>query len=313
MLDGASARAKPPGRWTDAKLALALTEAMGRKQEFAANTVGNWRKGAALPDSVAPLVALFFGDSDERAAERQSFRELFADAQLEKWGPLKAKATDRAAPIFVPRGAIHAIEPIPRETDARAARSEKQQALQANVRRSAERLAENAESRGPRLGNVKIWASLASEARRLAGIAALAPEDLVARLADGYDSSLYLGGRIDLDDRIAAGNSEDPALDLDLRGDLVHLVRLCAPWLRGFPSIRKLDDEAARGLTDFADTAPARELFGLAARERAIGPEDARAMATLAEAAEDPKFLGRKASRRLIGGAGNLALAACRT
>ena len=308
MLDGASADPKPPGRWTDGKLALALTEVSGRKHEFAPNTVGGWRKGTALPESIVPLVAVFFGNSAERAAERQSFQELFAGAQLEKWGPMKAKATDRAAPVFIPQGRAHAIDRAPRETDARAARDAKRQALQANVRRSAERFAANVEARGARSSNTPIWRELPAQARRLAEIAALDPKDLPQKLSDAYDASLYLGGRLDLDDRIQAGLSEDPPLDLDVRGDLAHLVRLAAPWLRGFPSIRRLDDEAARGLTDFGDMGPALGLIEKAARADAIGPEDAEAMRTLAEAADDPAFLGRKARRRLVGGAGNLAL-----
>jgi hypothetical protein len=308
MLEGASAVPKPPGRWTDEKLALALTEAAGRKHEFAPNTVGGWRKGTALPDSIAPLIAVFFGDSPERAADRQSFRELFAEAQLEKWGPLAARAIDRAAPVFVAKGKAHAIERAPRETDARAARDPKRLALQVNVRRSAERLAANVEARGARYSNRPIWRELPQEARRLAEIAALEPQDLAAKLPDAYDASLYLGGRLDLDDRIAAGDGEHPPLDLDVRGDLAHLVRLAAPWLRGFPSIRKLDDQAARGLTDFDDTGPALGLIEKAARAEAIGPEDAGAMGALAEAASDPEFVGRKARRRLVGGAGNLAL-----
>ncbi len=308
MLRGASIGAKPPGRWTDGKLALALTEAMGRRQEFAPNTVANWRKGQALPDSIAPLIAVFFGASDAHAAERQSFQELFDAAQLEKWGPLKARAVDRAAPIFIPRGKAHIIDRAPKDTDARAARDPKRLALQANVRRSAERLAENVKSRGDRYSNTPIWRDLAREALRLAEIAAADPQDLVSKLSDAYDASLYLGGRLDLDDRIQAGQSEDPQLDLDVRGDLAHLVRLAAPWLRGFPSIRGLDDLAAVSLTDFSETGPAKSVIDAAARAAAIRPEDAQAMHTLAEAAEDPKFVGRKAGRRLVGGAGNLAL-----
>lgn len=221
---------------------------------------------------------------------------------------MKAKATDRAAPVFIPQGRAHAIDRAPRETDARAARDAKRQALQANVRRSAERFAANVEARGARSSNTPIWRELPAQARRLAEIAALDPRDLPQKLSDAYDASLYLGGRLDLDDRIQAGLSEDPPLDLDVRGDLAHLVRLAAPWLRGFPSIRRLDDEAARGLTDFGDMGPALGLIEKATRADAIGPEDAEAMRTLAEAAEDPEFLGSKARRRLIGGAGNLAL-----
>ncbi len=176
------------------------------------------------------------------------------------------------------------------------------------MRRSAERLAANVEARGQRYSNTPIWRELAKEVRRLAEIAALEPQELVSKLSDAYDASLYLGGRLDLDDRIRAGQSEDPALDLDVRGDLAHLVRLAAPWLRNFPSIRKLDDLAAVSLTDFADTASATRVIETAAQDHAIGPDDEQAMRTLAQASDDPEFVGRKARRRLVGGAGNLAL-----
>jgi internalin A len=308
MLEGVSAVAKPPGRWTDEKLANALTEAYRPNFPYAANTIGGWRKGTTLPESIIPLIAVFFGDSKSPSAEEKSFRDLFSQAQLEKWGPLKAKATDRAAPAFVAQGRTHVIDRAPRQTDARAARDPKLTALQANVRRSAERLAANVEARGQRYSNTPIWRECAREVRRLAEIAALEPQDLVLKLSDAYDASLYLGGRLDLDDRIRAGQSEDPPLDLDVRGDLAHLVRLAAPWLRNFPSIRKLDDLAAVSLGDFADTASAIRVIETAAQEQAIGPEDEQAMRTLAQASEDPEFVGRKAARRLVGGAGNLAL-----
>lgn len=308
MLDGASTLAKPPGRWTDVSLANALTEVTGRKHPFPESSIRNWRTAKVLPDSIAPLLAVFFDDSDALAAERQNFVEAFRDAQVEKWGAVKKKATDRAAPQFVAQGKTHVIDRTPRETDARAARNEKQQALQAAVRGSAERFSATVASRGDRYSNTPIWRELAVHARRLADIAALDAKTLVAKLPDAYDVSLYLGGRLELDDRINAGKSEEPALDLDVRGDLVHLVRLAAPWLRGFPSVRKLDDAAARGLNDFADFGPARDLIEAAAKAAAIAPEDAQEMRTLAEAAESPEFLGRKAKRRLVGGAGNLAL-----
>ncbi len=314
MLEGRSVIAKSPDRWTDVKLALALTAAAAREDdEFAPNTVGNWRKAKALPKTVLPLIAVFFGDSDAHFAERRSFQDLFNAAQLEKWGPLKAKATDRAGPVFVATGRKHIIDRTSRETDALAARDSKQQALQATVLRSAERLAVNVEARGIRYSNTPIWRELAIHARRLADIASLEPKDLIVKLSDAYDASLYLGGRLELDDRILKDIREEPSLDLDVRGDLVHLVRLAAPWLRGFPSVRKLDDQAARTLTDLGDMTSARDLVEHAARAKAIPEDDAREMRTLAEAAEAPEFLGRKARRRLVGGARNLALSLAET
>jgi hypothetical protein len=90
-------------------------------------------------------------------------------------------------------------------------------------------------------------------------------------------------------------------------------VRIAAPWLRGFPTVAKLDDVAGSFLGRADLVQPAREFTRRALGAESISTSDAAEMELLGETADAGTFQGKKAGNRLVGSSKNLMLILTRT
>ena len=91
---------------------------------------------------------------------------------------------------------------------------------------------------------------------------------------------------------------------------LQDVLSSLAPWLRRFPTVRELDDEAGRFLVVQSSTQASRAAFAAAAATELLDGRDADLLRALLDAGERGGFLGGKAARRGILSARNLVLAA---
>jgi hypothetical protein len=96
-----------------------------------------------------------------------------------------------------------------------------------------------------------------------------------------------------------------------MRRPLEDLIISLAPWLRAFPSIRQLDDEASKFLvTDFHLVGPSSAVVEFAKSSQAILGEDAAALIGLLEAAGRGLHHSPKAGHRGLVSVRNLIMAA---
>ena len=313
--------------WTFAAFAGNVPSSRDHGGEYVSpRSVSNWCKATALPDEIEPILRALFGPSDRHAAAREELREAFIRARNEKIAETTARARRDPAgspavirPVATPSDPEDTeridLDESGRPTDQRAASEATRRQLQSAI---ADTAAELAETAGRRLDNSRLWRRLPAVAASLQALAAGDPRQLIARLGDAYGLMLRLGRFLESDDRVRDDRmADDGPLDTDLHGLLTDLVRLAAPWLRGFPTIARCDDEAGKALQRAAEyrrlLGPARVYVEAAYREKAVTDRAATGIALLAEAAGDAgaaDFLGQKAGNRLVGNARNLMLAA---
>ncbi len=162
-----------------------------------------------------------------------------------------------------------------------------------------------------RFDNQAGWVGLSSATKRLQVSLGLNPEDVPRRLSQIYSLVLELGSFVEMDRSVQTdqGATVDP-LPHEVRRPLIDLIRTAAPWLRLFPTIRELDDEAGAFLIDISLVEPAREVFDSSRVELLVAPEDIEALQGLVEAAHRPGLQGRKATVRSVLSARNLTVAA---
>jgi Leucine-rich repeat (LRR) protein len=299
-------------RWTDDGLAGDLAKLGGSASPRA---VANWRQGKYLPETVDPLIAAFFGAPPKDATAAAAFREAYDRAQAEKTGSVFAEAklpglqwTRRGDQLTFQAG-----EP----SDAAAAQDRNRRQLQTAVAEHAKDLAERAAARAAQYGNMETWKKLPPDAAAFAAFIALPPEEIADHLGEGYAACLLLGRLANTDDDSRRGAGlPDPPLDRDLRDGLIDVLRLAAPWLRGFPLVAGWDDDAGKLL---ARQLPSREsveiIIRSARNEGAIANPEADALFALVRAGDarsppsaGPPDLAEKAARLSAGGVTNLML-----
>ncbi|KMO24905.1 leucine-rich repeat domain-containing protein, partial [Methylobacterium aquaticum] len=292
--------------WTYAGLAAEIPS--GRANEFVSpRSVSNWCKGTSLPDEIEPILRALFGPSDRHAAARSELRSAFQAARDEKAARILAKAkTDPAGGQWVIEDDQFVLDRSLRPTDQRAAKDPLRRQLQAAILRHAADLAERAR----RVGNTRSWGGLGDAAARFHAALQGEPRDVLDRLGDAYASLLELGSFLETDIRLQNDPARfDDPLDADIQGVLSTLVRTAAPWLRGFPTVARWDDEAGKALLRADLFQPAREFIRINRKRQAIPERDAAEIVALAETAETVGFQGHKAGTRAVGQATNLLLA----
>jgi len=179
--------------------------------------------------------------------------------------------------------------------------------LQHAVRRKLETLSPIAS----RLGNQPGWHDLAPLCRRLTELLDRSGTDVADVLGSLYGATLELGSYAEMD-AAARSNSQSMvnALDPSAARPLQDVLASMAPWLRRFPTVRELDDEAGRFLVAQTSATASREAFAAAAETKLIESGDADQLRALLDAGDRGSFLGGKAGRRGILSARNLVLAA---
>ena len=179
--------------------------------------------------------------------------------------------------------------------------------LQASIRRKLETLSPIAS----RLGNQQGWQDLAAVCDRLTELLDRPGHQMADVLGSLYGAALELGSYAEMDaaarhDPRSGVNTLDPSAARPLQDVLTGL----APWLRRFPTIRELDDEAGRFLVEQSSAQASREAFASAAETDLIEDADAARLRRLLDAADRGSFVGAKAGRRGIMSARNLVLTA---
>lgn len=162
-----------------------------------------------------------------------------------------------------------------------------------------------------RLGNQEGWKDLAPLCRRLADLLDRPGGQVPNVLGAIYGAALELGSYAEMDaaarkDPQSAVDTLDPSAARPLQDVLTGL----APWLRRFPTIRELDDDAGKFLVAHSSSQASREAFAAAAETELIGNTDAALLNGLLDAGDRGGFVGGKAGRRGILSARNLVLAA---
>jgi hypothetical protein len=213
---------------------------------------------------------------------------------------------DAAGLRWVVAGGQFVIDRTTDPTDQSAAADPLRQQLQAAICDTAAELADTA----GRVSNTRTWGRLSSTAKMLHDLLAADPMTLPNRLGDAYAAMLRLGGFLETDIRVQHNSkATDDPLDPDIHGPLAHLVRVAAPWLRGFPTVADWDEVAGKTLVRADLFQPAGEFIRIARKHAAISARDAAEAELLTEAANAESFLGQKAGNRAVGGAKNLMLA----
>ncbi len=158
-----------------------------------------------------------------------------------------------------------------------------------------------------RLENTSVWADLASTAAAFRDIVAGDPLAMPSKLGAAYPLMLRLGGFLETDVRVQRDPlATDDPLAPDIHGLLTTLVQLAAPWLRGFPTVAKWDDEAGKALVRQDSYQPAREFVRRAGDKQGIPERDREDFRVLAAAVEGTAYQGQKSRNRMFGWAMNL-------
>ncbi|WP_242416492.1 DNA-directed RNA polymerase subunit alpha C-terminal domain-containing protein [Sphingomonas panni] len=213
-----------------------------------------------------------------------------------------------AGEMFTSAGDRLAIDPaIGILSDREAGASPMSVQLQASIRRKLQTLSPIAS----RLGNQQGWQDLAPLCDRLTQLLERPGLEIPDVLGSLYGAALELGSYVEMD----AAARNDPqsavdALDPSAARPLQDVLTGMAPWLRRFPTIRELDDEAGRFLVAQSSAKASREAFAAAAETNLIREADADLLRRLLDAGDRGDFVGSKASRRGVISAKNLILTA---
>lgn len=268
----------------------------------------NWCSGHSLPHEIEPVLGALFGRNEKHTAAREALRQAYIDAKWERSAAsVKRAKPDPAGLRWIPQGDQFVIDHSFKQSDRRAAADPIRRQLQAAIRNNADELTE----RSGRLHNDSVWKSVPDTAREFGIVVRLPPEAFLGRLGDAYALLLRLGRFLDTDRRINSDRSQmHEPLPPDVHGLLSDLVRLAAPWLRGFPTVATMDDAAGKTLVRLDLMPPALEFVEIVRREEAISIADARTLADLASISEGADFLSQKAGARAIGSVKNLLVSA---
>jgi hypothetical protein len=162
-----------------------------------------------------------------------------------------------------------------------------------------------------RLDNQFGWHGIGDTARRCDDVLSVPTVDLAQRLGTVYDVALELGSYLELNQKLqSAPDTIGVPLEPEAYRSLADLVRTLGPWIRRFPTIRKLDDEAGSFLSKIDLYEPAMSLAVSAEVTGLISRSDAIQLRAIVEAAQRGEFQGQKAGNRGIASARNLVLAA---
>ncbi len=139
-------------------------------------------------------------------------------------------------------------------TDERAAHDPTTQQLHQQVRDKARRFALSAKG----LDNQPGWRGIGASTERLLSYTDGDTPRVAQRIGDVWSVVVELGSFLDLDNQLRAKrDSSASPLDPEIRRVFADLIRTAAPWVRLFPTARKLDEESGAFLTRRDLLAPA--------------------------------------------------------
>jgi hypothetical protein len=205
---------------------------------------------------------------------------------------------------FIRRDDMLAIDPAGDETDIAVASETLTQQLHEGLRRRANECRSSAQ----RLDNQIGWSGFGEVTTAFFGSIDCETMLIPERLGTVYETLVAIGSFLELDGRLRAtvGKSAADPLDPEVRRLFSDLIRIAAPWIRRFPTVRLLDDEAGAFLTRTELYEPAEIVVDKAAKANIISENDARLLQTVIDAAKRGEFQGQKAGARSIWSSKNL-------
>lgn len=240
--------------------------------------------------------SVFEGDAENRADEARWRRLAYQIGQQ----PLGAK--------FIPGDDVIKIDPAGDASDESAASDPTTVQLYEQVRRRVDRF----RGLAARLDNQPGWEGIGSTADRLASILSNPISDMPAQISNVWAETVELGTFLELSRRVKEDKnvSDIAPLSAETIQRLESLIFVAAPWVRRFPTARKLDDESGSFLSRPQLFAVADSVIQAAGKSEIINSEDWLALRSLASAARRGEFQGKKAETRVVFSARNLAVAA---
>jgi hypothetical protein len=208
---------------------------------------------------------------------------------------------------FIQRDHKLAIDPAGQESDEKAARDLITVQLHEGIERRAQEFSEIAK----RVDNHLGWSGLGEAAARFSAAVGCETDDVPSRIGVVYESIVSLGSFLDLDARLRSSpdqSSADP-LGPEVHRAFIDLIRVAAPWVRRFPTARKLDDEAGSFLTKTEHFEAAARIVRLAESTSVIAKADSRILEALIEAGKRAGFQAEKARTRSLWSSKNLVTA----
>ena len=181
------------------------------------------------------------------------------------------------------------------DTDERVARDRLTAQIHVDVKNKAKEFLPLAQ----RLSNSIGWEGIGQAANRYYEAINAETEELPKSLGFAYDAMLELASYAEQDTELQQepGSSASP-LDPEIRRPLRLLIRVAAPWLRRFPTIRELDDECGAFLRRPEFLEPAASVLAIARTTRLVSTRDADATQGVLDAAHHGKLQGEKAATR---------------
>jgi hypothetical protein len=234
--------------WTYSAFAAEVQSGRVATDFVSPRTASNWCKGKSLPIEIDPILRALFGPSlsNRHADAREELLGAFRAARTEKYAAVIARTKlDPAGGRWVAESEQLVLDRTTRATDKRASLDPLRRQLQTAIANMS------AELVGPakRLSNSRTWGGLSATAAAFHNVVDGDPREMPARLGNAYALLLRLGRFLETDIRVQRDSaaSDDP-LDSDIHGLLTDLVRMAAPWLRGFPTVAMWDDAAGKNL-----------------------------------------------------------------
>jgi hypothetical protein len=159
-----------------------------------------------------------------------------------------------------------------------------------------------------RYDNLPGWFGLGRTADNFARLVDCDTSEIPGRIGLVYDNLVTLGSFAEYDHRIrnSPTSTADP-LDPEVGRILTDLIRASAPWLRRFPTARKLDDEAGAFLSRANLYEPAATVIEKAEDTDIISSADAQYLRALLDAAKRGEYQAQKAGARGVSSSKNLA------
>ncbi len=281
---------------------------------------GNWeRMRAALPGADGWDVWIdWYEDRLKGGPVREEIELLYATVPLEKWeeGPAAANAWISAeleklkppwtktlstlieAPLgnrWTLRDDRFHIDPKGDESDIAAAREPVTRQLYQALQRKAEAFAKLCAGIDDRHG----WSGLEAAIARFHEEVSRDIDEIPAFIASVYDATVELGSFLDLDNDIRqAKNTNTTPLDPEVRRAFADLIRTAAPWVRGFPTARDLDDQTGAFLARRELFDPASKIVAGASAHNLISDRDRDLILALLAALERDGLVSHKAGVR---------------
>jgi len=192
-------------------------------------------------------------------------------------------------------------------TDDEAGKDKITQQLHSQVQGKAGELA----SKVVRLANQPEWQSLAGAADRFNQLVSTDIATVADRIGLVWGELVSLGSSLEQDELLrSTPDAFASPLDPDLKRPLVDLLQTAGPWVRRFPTARKLDEEHAAFKSAASALKPAEQVLTAARDEDVVTNDDAEILASAIRSGHYPGLQSKKAGNWALMSMRNLVVGA---